>query len=491
MAFYRPTTIRDYFEIARRVLMRGWIIFAVWVVVTGIIVVVALRQVDTYRSNAMILLQAGDVSDPGQTSVSVSINQRLRNLRPMILSRTSLESLIADFDLYPKMRRTAPMDNVIKRARKAVAIEVRNRDSFNVSFGHTDPRIAQVVTDQIAVKFIESSVSDAVRKARETVHQLQGFVDEYSNKIKGWDEKIRQFDTDHAGEINATGTNNPLQSLMDQLNATENRLTRLGDRQARLRTELAQLQTSQETPLVDPTVRRLQQQIVEAERRIKQLLDVYTGNHPDVVAAKSQLELLRAQVEQARESAAVSPTVNPNLRNLERELQDVDTERRMAKAEQRRIYRQIQRTRVEQGRSPQIVAQRNELLRRREAVSRTLDRYSTQLQDAKYRRKVLESQMGERFKLQDPANLPNAPDSTSKSLLIGAGAFMGLLAGLGVAFVLVYFDQTVYNQYELQRVTDLPVLVSIARFKELDSQAAPMTGLHSPQEARSLEDHPT
>jgi uncharacterized protein involved in exopolysaccharide biosynthesis len=77
------------------------------------------------------------------------------------MSRTLLERIIRDLNLYPGERRTGPMEDVVARMRKDVDLTVVARgDGFRVSYVGTDPRTTMRVTERLAALFIEENLRD-------------------------------------------------------------------------------------------------------------------------------------------------------------------------------------------------------------------------------------------------------------------------------------------------------------------------------------------
>jgi capsular exopolysaccharide synthesis family protein len=77
---------------------------------------------------------------------------------------------------------------------------------------------------------------------------------------------------------------------------------------------------------------------------------------------------------------------------------------------------------------------------------------------------------GERFRMLDPASLPEKPVSPKPPLFLGFGAVFGLIVGLGAALVAEYLDPTVKDNEVLQAVQAYPVLASIPHLPELVSR---------------------
>ena len=80
---------------------------------------------------------------------------------------------------------------------------------------------------------------------------------------------------------------------------------------------------------------------------------------------------------------------------------------------------------------------------------------------------------GDRFRMLDPASLPEKPVFPKPPLFLGLGAVLGLFVGLGASLVAEYLDPTVKDSEVLQAVQGYPVLASIPHLPDLGRRARP------------------
>ena len=74
---------------------------------------------------------------------------------------------------------------------------------------------------------------------------------------------------------------------------------------------------------------------------------------------------------------------------------------------------------------------------------------------------VERQQIGEQFKILDPARVPERPFSPNRLRIIAMGAALGLGLGLAVIGLLEYRDSTFKTEDDIQRVLQLPVLAMV------------------------------
>src|SRR3954464_10030447 len=111
---------------------------------------VSLRIPNQYRSETLILVIPQRVPESYvHSTVTMRIEDRLRSISQEILSRSRLEKIIDEFNLYAELQKTRPMESIVELMRTNVLVETVRDDAFKVSFSDTTPRTAMIVTDRL------------------------------------------------------------------------------------------------------------------------------------------------------------------------------------------------------------------------------------------------------------------------------------------------------------------------------------------------------
>jgi len=79
---------------------------------------------------------------------------------------------------------------------------------------------------------------------------------------------------------------------------------------------------------------------------------------------------------------------------------------------------------------------------------------------------------GEGFRILDPANLPEKPDSPRRLRILVLGAMLGLLVGLAAALAAEALDRTVKDAEQLQSLLPYPILARIPHLPSLHRPGA-------------------
>lgn len=111
----RPLDVEDYIDIVRR--HRGWIFGSLLLVLAATVVGVYLMP-DTYVSQATIKVQPQQVpQNMVQAAVNQEMTDRIGSMSQTILSRTTLTIIINNFGLYPRERKSMPIEDVVETMR--------------------------------------------------------------------------------------------------------------------------------------------------------------------------------------------------------------------------------------------------------------------------------------------------------------------------------------------------------------------------------------
>jgi uncharacterized protein involved in exopolysaccharide biosynthesis len=153
---------------------------------------VAARTTPQYRSDARILVVPQRVPESYvRSSVTTNPRERVQSISQQVLSRTNLERIIQDFDLYKEERRTGIMDDIVDRMRKNIEVNVEDGGTIAVGFIGTDPRTVMKVTDRVTSLFIEENLRDREVLAEGTDQFLEAQMEDARRRLVATNERMR------------------------------------------------------------------------------------------------------------------------------------------------------------------------------------------------------------------------------------------------------------------------------------------------------------
>lgn len=152
-----------------------------------------------YRASTSILIIPQRVPERFvQPTVTADLNERLNMITQQILSRTRLERIIKEFDLYKQERAQLIMEDVIEQMRTDINLDIARPqeedgkvNSFSVSFDAPTPRVAMRVTERLASLFVQENLEDRELLADQTDQFLKGQVEEMRRRLLEQELKLR------------------------------------------------------------------------------------------------------------------------------------------------------------------------------------------------------------------------------------------------------------------------------------------------------------
>lgn len=516
----KPLGLNDYIAIGMR---RKWYIIIPFIAAVFISFGVYKYLPKIYKATTLILVQPQRVPETYvRPTITSSIGERLNTISQEILSRTRLEKIIQEFNLYPELRKKAPMEEIVETMRKAVEVNVQQRPSrqeaqntFTISFEGEDPRTVMMVTNKLASLFIEENLKVREMQAESTSAFLTKELSNIEEQLVKKEEEIRKFRQRHMGQLPQQLDANLriLERLQQQLKTTTDGIKSAEDRMIILQSQIEQLKRPEPAPVVvEEQTEVVQSPVVIARERIpedpivtqwnqlKRDLESararYTENHPDVISLKRRIaniepkakEIIKKQEEmlaaQEQESLARAQTPTAPRQTVRTPVRQVDPmverlvlqyteqynaallEAKRLREEEKKVKEQIHlyQTRIEE--TPK---REQELL----LLTRDYDLLKANYQsllDKKIQAQMAESlerkQQGEQFKVLDPARLPEKPIKPDRNRILLIGAFIGLVAGLGLAWFRETMDQSFHTEADVEGYLNLPVLAVIPNLKE-------------------------
>ena len=484
-------SIETLLEIAKR---RKWLILLPAVAVGLIAALVINRLPDLYRSETLILVVPQRVPESYvRSTVTARIEDRLQAISQQILSRTRLEQIITDFNLYAKERADQElMEDIVERMRtRDIGIDIIKGDAFRVSYTASDPRTAMRVTERLGSLFIDESLRDREVLAEGTSQFLSTQLDEARRELVAVENKLLEFQRLHDGELpsqvnaNQQGLHNTEMALQ-QLGESLNR-----DRERRItleRTVADILDAPEEVKptAVDATKSEVAETLADELRLQRQALLAMElklrPEHPDVRRQRRTVSELEQRVEAQKleGTLAARPTGPPVVMDYNKRKRLMD-----ARAELDNLDRQIQAKIAEEARlrsNAAMYQQRIEAapIREAELVALTRD-YETMQQtyrsllqkkeESQIAASLEKRQIGEQFKILDPARMPEQPASPDRPRLYVIGLLAAFAVGFGIAALAEYFDRTLRSEADVRAALNLMVLATVPYMRDAAASA--------------------
>ena len=508
-----PNQLRDYLFV---VLKRKWLIISLCLVVTSLVAVQMFRQPSIYEAEATIrieqrtsnVLQTKDfvlnaqpdanfwgtqiklLQSPAlarQVALSLDLQHNpnffgsgaqggiFTALRRMVSGEKKPASMPAkapgglevvgqtqlqEDPLTPEeLSALEPYEDAIIGAERVEGIVGTNL--FNIKYRHTDPEIAQKVANALAEVFQANNIERSTQNSSKAGDLLAREIASLQEKIRFDTEALFNYARDKGlrptldSSLDVEGQR--LQDLSKQLLAAE-------DKRKNAQAIYLNAKGSTDTNSI-PEVQKserittIQNRLSELREKKAALLVTYTAEWPEVKKTQAAIERLEAELARASNEA-----VNMLKADYEAAQAHENSLRQMYMS-QRGVTDQQTRDQIEMA----AYTQRLE----------TNKQYLNTLLQKQREVQIAQGDKGSEVRIENYSRVPRAPVGPARLRNVMIALALSLVAGIGLAFLLDFLDDTVKSIDDIDRYIHLPALAMIpagrggARLKGLPQAASP------------------
>ena len=485
--------LQDYVALAKRY---WWIVAITTAIGAFAALIVSATEKDSYQSDMLVQIVPQTIPESIiQPTVTSRTEDRMGSLEAQVKSRSQLERLIKEFDLYPELRDKVPMEDVVNKMRTGIKVDLIRQprrfemaaDSFYVRFTYGDPNIAAKVTSSLGNLFIARNAEERGKLAGTANQFLVAQLVEAKAKLEEQEGKIERFRQQNAGRLPTQADFNmqAIQTTQTQLQGMIEAAARDRDRRTFLeRLYNAALDEPQPVSSVPqpspsatdpaPSTVPLQQQLVAARATLERLEARLKPEHPDLRRQRRLVADLEKRA--AAESAATG--VSPNrtapvtvtaeelqrrerLRTQKGEIDSLESQIQFKEAEERRLRATIADYQARLLAIPGVQSEWTALTRDYETLRGSYENYLRKSEDSKVAADLERRQVGEQFKIVDSARVPVRPIGPIRLQINAIGTGAGLALGVAIIAVLFFRDTTFNSEADVLDVLTLPVLALV------------------------------
>lgn len=477
-----------------------WLALAVaWLVAIGGWVWV-WQLPESYVANARVYVDTNTVLRPLLQGLAIQpdIESRIGLLSRTLLSRPNLEKLMRMTDLDLQVTTAREKDKLLNDLQKSISLWSSKKDPslYSISVQDPDRDTAKRVAQALITVFIESSLSGKRADTSGAQDFLEEQLKEYEARLIQAETRSANFRQRHRDVLGGSGgyyrNLNSARARLRQANLMlreeENRVVDL-QRQIEGEDPLYLPSTTTDTP---ETTRRgpmrvppskLGPQINEVEGQLAQLRIKYTDRHPEVLRLVSRLEDLKAEEVEEQQAArervreinakrkAGEPVEqfgdlsglenSPVYMNMKQMLSESKSKAAALKVRVKEYEERVTELEEQVNTIPEIEAQLKQLDRDYSVIRSQHSQLLKRRETARMGQDMEKKATDVSFRVIDPPYVPLKPSEPNKVLLNAIVLGAGVVAGIGVAFLVSLISPVFFDVRTLAAVSGLPVLGSV------------------------------
>ena len=501
-------------------------------------VLYSYRLPPLYRASTLILVEPQRIPAAYVSStVTSTVQERLSTISQQILSRTNLERIIVQFNLYqhqmPVSNRgpstdgrqqstgellryrfrqlmgrilpmfdqsVPPMEVLVERMRKDIDVKVMGgNNAFSIAYVGSDPLTVMKVTNILASLFIDENLRIREQQAQGTSEFLANEHAEAKKELEKQENALKEFKEQRMGALPEQMTSNlrTLDRLQVELQTINDSLKSAEDRKILYQVQLADLEkqyTSMKPGVsIDAGLTSLLSRIEQLKEELSRLQALYKENYPDIALLKNQILELEEQLahggssEQATKATASiqSPLLSPSFISqrqvIATQLQALNSEIASLRAKQNRTTALIRdyenRVEVTFGHEQQLL----DLTRDYEMSRQNYQALLQKRLNARISENLEKRQKAEQFRIIDPAKIPEKPYKPDRVKIIILGSLLSVGAMAGLIFLRDFLKPSYHRPEDFQDTVQLPVLATIPAYKIIPRAEQPLVTQQQPE----------
>ena len=192
---------------------------------------VAFTSERVYEAKTLILVEPQEVPESYVKSIiSDDLRSRISTIEQQIMSRSNLEKIIKQFDLFSQHKqKNMFIEDKLEILKTQIRVDLTSRrgtDIFVISFKGRNPEKVMKIANNIATSFIGQNVNLRESRASTTDEFLKDQLEGMKARLREVEENLADFRSRHMGELPEQLQSNLsiLAALQDQLNEKRDQL---------------------------------------------------------------------------------------------------------------------------------------------------------------------------------------------------------------------------------------------------------------------------
>jgi polysaccharide biosynthesis transport protein len=453
---------------------RRWLALAIaWgVCLLGWLVVAMIPS--SYESKARVLVRTQSILND---KIGVSPNEQrksIERLQQTLTSSTNLEKIIRGTSLGRRVASEQEMASKIEGLRKAMEIKPDPLDDsvFAISATQGSPKQAREVVQKLIDVAEEDSLSGDRRETRQSLRFLDAQLETRRKQLQEAEARRVDFESKNLGMLPGVGSSSArMEAARAELGTIDSQLMQAKSALAALNSQLAGTPPTLTTPSFgggggggggggNPALSQAMGELASMRAR------GFTDSHPDMIAIRNQIAILRAQpvaAPAAPSGGGSFKSPNPAYSSLQTMRAEREASVMALTARKAALEGDMAGLAGKQSLEPAVQAEMDRINRDYEVLKTQYDKLLGDREEIRLRGQVESQTDAVQFQVIDRPSLSRTPAAPNRPMLLALVLFAGLGAGAGSAFALGHLQTSFATASKLEKSSGLPVIGTISQ----------------------------
>jgi polysaccharide biosynthesis transport protein len=388
--------------------------------------------------------------------------------------------------------------------------------AFTITYQNRFPDLTLKVANELTTLFLNENLTSRTQMAEQTTAFFSEEAGKQQTRIAELDKKLSEYKEKHKDSLPELAQLNLQVSDRTELELhdAENHIAALDSQEVLLRAQLAQINptsqvysdTGQRVMGVDDRLKTLRSQLAdykaryapghpdivnmereiaglekestaisttgdaarrlsEAQAQLARAEEKYTADHPDVVRLTHLVDVLEKELADqpavAGAQKAQAHADNPVYIQVKGQLDSLGVERVRAESKRDELHAKLNDFERRLALAPTVEREYHELARDLESAQLKYQQLLSKQGDVQVSENLETERKGERFTMIEPPLPPEKPVAPNRLLIIAAGFFLSLAAGIGTTAIRDMSDPSVRGFGDVRLMLSVPPLAAI------------------------------
>ena len=447
---------------------RRWLALAVaWgVCVLGWLIVAFIPN--GYESRARIFVQLDDALAE-QVGIGVADRKRdIERIRQTLTSAVNLEKVVRSTRLGDTVESPRQMEATVLELADEIEVASPEDNLFEITATSSrgslsdaeNAQLAQNIVQKMIDIFREENLAGNRGEMTETLEFVTQQLAQREKELEKAEQRRLAFEAQHPDMIQGGAmAQQRIESLRTELRNIDADLAAAQSAMAAINGQLAGTPRTMPGAAMGYSGARVSLSTAQAELAAMQARGM-TSNHPDVIALKNQIAILKQAA--AGENATGPSMPNPAYTSLLSIAAEREANVSALQSRRAALQSDLAAKTAAQITNPELAAEAQRINRDYDVLRQQYDELLRDREELRLRGEIKTEREAVKFEVVDPPTTPQTPAAPNRPLLLAGVLFLGLAAGVGAAFAMGQVRSTFATSAKLERATGLPVLGAIS-----------------------------
>jgi polysaccharide chain length determinant protein (PEP-CTERM system associated) len=411
-----------------------------------------------YESSARIMVRQQTVLSEKVGITAGERRKAIEQLQQTLGSSANLERVVKGTDIGRTVVSEAELASAISALRPNITVkpDPLNESVFSITALHSSPRIARDVVQKLIDIAEEENIAGDRAETSKTLKFLDAQLEARQKELQEAEAKRVTFETQNLGMLPGAGSASMrIETARAEMSQIDSQLIQARSAVAALSSQLAGTpRTLAGAGTGGNPVASAQAELASMKAR------GYTDDHPDVIAIRNQIAILRSQ---GAGSAGAGGMPNPAYASLQSMLAERQASVTALTARKSALQGEISDFAAKQISQPGLAAEYSRISRDYEVLKTQYDKLLADREAIRLRGQVENETGTVQFEVVDKPGVPSAPSKPKRPLLLAMVLLAGLGAGAGTAFALGHLQTSFPTAAKLEKASGLPVIGAISQ----------------------------